>query len=165
MRGSESSGFQFSPQISALSSKHSFLATYNIKLSAPEEVIQAAICDLNTSVFQSQRATSKASNIPQATFSTRIRSTRHINQPNKPHTMFMHAMHGFARCAISENSRNLQPHNYTDIDLSNKAIKEINSPGIGRTFTYTTIAKKKKNCVVRSALTRRRKGEAAQNRR
>ena len=41
-----------------------------------EESIQAAIRDLNTGVFSSQRAAAKAYKIPQATLSARIRGTQ-----------------------------------------------------------------------------------------
>jgi hypothetical protein len=41
-----------------------------------EESIQAAIRDLNSGVFHSQRAAAKAYNIPQATFSKRVRGTQ-----------------------------------------------------------------------------------------
>ena len=41
-----------------------------------EESIQAAIRDLNAGVFQSQRAAAKAYNLPQATFSARVRGAR-----------------------------------------------------------------------------------------
>ncbi|RMZ67342.1 transposase [Pyrenophora seminiperda CCB06] len=89
-----------------------------------EESIQAAIRDLNAGVFPSQRAAAKAYNLPQATFSARLRGARNSQASHVYQQRLTPKQEDFlVQWIIEEDARDFPPSHARAREMANRILR------------------------------------------